>query len=136
MWCIYSIICWSNIKWFLSIFSCFWKVFCFENSRVMPVARPQSWAYSEALATPGDWVPQSWKILRKFFKIFRFLAFSQLILETWSRVKAPVASLHRKFRNSLAGGPSSREKDLAKIFKIFFKGFWQLESRKLRVLHK
>ena len=31
MRCTYSIIYWSNTKIFLSIFSCFWKEFCFEN---------------------------------------------------------------------------------------------------------
>ena len=74
-------------------FNCFWKVFCFRKncqkfqklccpvlatwSRVSPVACPLSWApLREYLRLIGGLEFQSWKILRKFFKIwvFRFLA--------------------------------------------------------------
>ena len=76
-----------------------------------------------------------------FFFFFFFFSFSQLILAICLRVEAPIASLHRRFCDSLAGGPSSREKDLYKIFKILFKGFWRLahesvDSQKSCVLHK
>ena len=35
-------------------------------------------------------------------------------------------SLYRSFRDSLVGGSPSRKKDLVKIFKILYKGFWRL----------
>ena len=85
------------------------------------------------------------KHLEFFFEISRFLAFLWLILATWSQVEAPVVSLHKRFRDSLANGPSNREKGLEKISKILFKGFWQLILAtcswvswvaKMRVLHK
>ena len=86
--------------------------------------------------------PNREKHLENFSKFLGFFfSFSQLILAICLRVEAPIASLHRRFRDSLAGGPSSREKDLYKIFKILFKGFWRLahesaDSQKSCVLHK
>ena len=75
---------------------------------------------------PGKWIPQSRKTLKIFFKIYGFWSFSRLIFATWLQVEALVLSLHRRFRDSLAGKPSNHEKDLDKIFKILFKGFWWL----------
>ena len=75
---------------------------------------------------PGKWIPQSRKTLKIFFKISGFWSFSRLIFATWLQVEALVLSLHRRFRDSLAGKPSNHEKDLDKIFKILFKGFWWL----------
>ena len=45
---------------------------------------------------------------------------------TMSLVEALVASLYRSFHNSLASECPSHEKDLDKIFKILYKGFWRL----------
>ena len=86
MCCTYSIICWLNTKRFLSIFSCFWKVFCFEKFQkiqnflqlcfansltghaIHELTQKLSWLSSE-------WVSQSWKTFRKFFKISGFFFF-------------------------------------------------------------
>ena len=153
MCCTYSIICWLNTKRFLSIFSCFWKVFCFE--KFQKIQNFLQLCFGNSLTghaiheltqklsrLSSEWVSQSWKTFRKFFKIFGFFfSFSQLILAICLWVEAPIASLHRRLRDSLAGGPSSREKDLYKIFKILFKGFWRLahesvDSQKSCVLHE
>ena len=122
-------------------FSCFWKVFCFENfQRIQKflqlyfgdlLAGQATCKLSlKLLRLSGESVHQSRKILRKYFKISGFLAFSLLSLVTCSQVKAPVMILHRRIRDSprnlIVSGPSNREKHLEKIFKILFKGFWQL----------
>ena len=77
--------CWSNTKIFLSVFSCFWKVFCFcknaKNSVALfwwlshglvqshvPVVSP----YRDFSQLIGGSMSQSRKILRIFFKIWVF----------------------------------------------------------------
>ena len=138
MCCTYSIICWSNIKRFLSIFNCFWKVFCFEKFQKIQKFYNSIFGYSlvghasrkapvmSLLRISRDSLASESPSHKKQFKIFGFWSFSRLIFATWSRVEALVMSLHRRFRDSLVGGSLSRKKDLDKIFKILFKGFWQL----------
>ena len=133
----YSIIYWSNTKRFLSILVVFGKCFCFE--KFQKIQKFYNSIFGDSLAghasrkltqkllqLPSEWVPQSRKTLRKFFKISGFWSFLRLNFVTISRVEAPVVSLHRSFRDSLENGSPSREKDLVKIFKILYKGFWRL----------
>ena len=133
----YSIIYWSNTKRFLSILVVFGKCFCFENFQKIQKFYNSVFGNSLAghanrkltqklLQLPGEWVPQLRKTLRKFFKISGFWSFLWLNFVTISRVEAPVVSLHKSFRDSLVSGSPSREKDLVKIFKILYKGFWRL----------
>ena len=126
-------------KKILSVFNCFWKVFCFcKMSKISKTIQPCS---GGLVAGTSSYMPpvvsllsrfsrltggsksQSWKRLRKFFKNFGFLDFLRLCLATCSWVEASVVSLLRSFRGSLrdflASGTSSRKKYLDKFFKFF-----------------
>ena len=118
----------------------FYNFILATHSRVMPFASLLR-SSRNSLVSESPNREKNLENFSKFLGFFFFFPFSQLILAICLRVEAPIASLHRRFRDSLADGPSSCEKDLYKIFKILFKGFWRLahesvDSQKSCVLHK
>ena len=137
MYCIYSIICWSNTKIFLSILIVFGKYFCIEKfqkiqkfSTLLFGDLLMSYASRELtqkfLRLPGKWDLQSQKILRNCFKKFWGFVIFATHFHYLVVSGSLVVSLLEEVRDLLASGCPSRKKDLDKIFKILYKGFWWL----------
>ena len=129
--------CWSNKKRFLSVLIVFGKSFIFAKiSKISKTVLPCT---GDLVASQSSSMPPVASLHRRFLQLIgrsmssrekhlenfpKFWAFtvSWLGLATYSQVAAPITRLYRNFRDSLpdslAGGPSSREKHLDIFFKI------------------
>ena len=144
---LYIIIRWSNTKRFLSIFSCFWKVFYFENFQ--KVQNFYNSVFGDSLAGHAGRKVLVTSLLRS--------SRDSLASESPNQEKHLIASGH--FHDLVASGNSSRElpqkvsrlslKWICQSWKRLWKfcsqdfgnSFWWLacrlvKSRKSRVLHK
>ena len=124
----------SSTKIFLSVFRCFWKVFCLKNLKISKIQ------FCPVLAAQSR-VCQVASLSRVFADHFW-----RLVHEWKVQSRGLLRDFRGTARDSLAGIPSSREKHLENFFQIFvlecFGGLnWRLcgdsiKSRKTRVWQK
>ena len=96
----------SNTKRFLSVFRCFWKVFCLKNLKISkiqfcPVLGAQS-RVCQVASLSRIFAGHFWRLVREWKVQSRGL----------------LRDFHGSARDSLVGKPSSREKQLEKFFKF------------------
>ena len=124
-------------KIFFEYFSCFWKLFLFwkfseiqkfstllfgdsltsHANRDAPIASLHK-RFRDSLVSETS---SHEKYLQKLSKIMGFYHFRD-----YFESRRPVTRVLREVCNSLASGCPNCEKDLDKIFKILYKGFWRL----------
>ena len=111
--------------------SCFWKVFCFEKFQKKSI-NFSTLPFGDSLVSH-----EFSRLSRKFTlngpRLFgesdlsrekHLNFFSKIWVFDFLATHSQVASSSKGIRNSLASRNPSCEKDLEKIFKILFKGFW------------
>ena len=98
----------SNTKRFLSVFRCFWKVFCLKNLKISKTL------FCPVLATKSR-VSQVADLSRVFAGHFW-----RLVREWKVQSQDLLRDFHSSARESFAGRPSSREKHLENFFKLLF----------------
>ena len=118
--CFWKVFCFcKNVKNFKNSIALFWWLSCGLVQSYVPVASP----HRDFSRLTGGSLPQSWKILRIFFKIWFFNVFRNSIWQLIRRWKVQLLGVHRDFcgsdRDSLVSGTSSREKHLENFSKIF-----------------